>query len=138
MVDMQDSMEGTITELKDLRPQYLFVYGTLRRGCGNNRVMPRDAKFQAEVRTRPGYALYDSGLPCMVKDAPAHSVLGELYEISRESLRMLDRFEGHPTFYRREAIEVEGWISPVWAYLRADGGDKHGELVASGDWKSKG
>ena len=41
-----------------------------------------------------------------IEEAVNHSVHGALYEITKEHLRSLDRFEGYPRFYIRKTIPV--------------------------------
>ena len=54
----------------------------------------------------------------MKSDKP---VKGELYEVNKDKLLMLDYLEGHPDFYKRELIDVFDEngrkISDVWAYV---------------------
>jgi gamma-glutamylcyclotransferase (GGCT)/AIG2-like uncharacterized protein YtfP len=49
---------------------------------------------------------------------PYGHVYGVLWELPEEGLKDLDSFEGHPTFYRREDVIVEGAQGPTiaWTY----------------------
>jgi gamma-glutamylcyclotransferase (GGCT)/AIG2-like uncharacterized protein YtfP len=47
------------------------------------------------------------------KGQPVH---GEVFEVNEEHIKRMDRLEGHPTFYRREDIEIEG-LKGVQAYF---------------------
>ena len=104
-------------------PDLLFVYGTLKRGLGNHRVM-RDAggEFIATVRTEDPLPLVIDRLPYLL-DLPGrgHRVEGELYRVeSAEGWAHLDRLEGHPNFYRRSVIAVvaeSGERHSAWAYF---------------------
>lgn len=108
---------------------YVFVYGTLKRGHGNNIVINPDrygderigAEFISEAQTVEDFPLLVQGLPYLI-DHPGKGlrVSGELYKVSNKMLTgPLDRLEGHPHFYKRRKIDVEfkhGTIK-AWAYF---------------------
>ena len=120
-----------------ISPDLLFVYGTLKRGLGNHRVI-RDAngEFVAMVRTEDRLPLVIDGLPYLL-DLPGrgHRVEGELYRVeSSEGWALLDRLEGHPNFYRRRVIAVveeSGQSHDAWAYFVVRGAERlaRGEFV---------
>src|SRR5690606_19616506 len=93
----------------------VFVYGTLRRGEANHRLLER-ATFLREARTIPAFSLRDLGaFPGLF--AGGHTpVVGEVYEVDAATLARLDRLEGHPSFYRREPIALDDG-ERVEAYL---------------------
>lgn len=106
-------------------PEYIFVYGTLRKGAGHpmNRALEAQATYAGPGRF-PG-KLYDLGsypaaVPC--HGVPRHEggmVIGDLYCLHRPEriLPLLDRYEGCTDMdgsgadYRREARTVQ--ISPM-------------------------
>src|SRR5213593_3383954 len=49
---------------------------------------------------------------------PESHVYGVLWELPEAGIKDLDSFEGHPTFYRREDVIVDGPEGPViaWTY----------------------
>ena len=86
----------------------LFVYGTLKRGCSNHRLLAGQA-FLGLARTPPGFRLYDlggyPGIAALTTDR--EGVVGELWSVDDEALRQLDEFEGvHEGLYRRERIAL--------------------------------
>jgi len=107
---------------KNLYPHLLFVYGTLQKGHGNNRVLIGDNGKQATLlgsaTTMPKFYMAGGGFPRVGKSVlgefPASverqdhlgQVKGEVWSISDVALKACDRLEGHPTFYRREVIPV--------------------------------
>jgi gamma-glutamylaminecyclotransferase len=110
----------------------LLVYGSLRRGERANGFMD-GAIFVSLARSAPGWTLYDLGaFPGLVRTGEG-TVLGEIYDVDDELLVRLDRYEGTPRFYRREAIELEDGGSAQTYTLRADqvGGCA---VVRGGDW----
>ena len=50
--------------------------------------------------------MYESGIPFVFKGDAVSHIYGELYRVDELTLKMIDRLEGHPSWYRREEIEV--------------------------------
>ena len=98
----------------------LFVYGTLKRGFWNHSFLEGE-EFVGEAETKEKYAMYVSGIPFVVKGEQVSTIKGELYRVSSETLRLIDRLEGHPNWYRRELVPVYVWEGgrkkEVQAYL---------------------
>lgn len=103
----------------------VFVYGTLKRGLGNHRVMVvAGGEFVCEGVTSVRFPLVEHGLPYLLhRPGEGHQVEGEIFRIgSSEGWCKLDRLEGHPSFYRRRLIEVQGHDGDrymAWAYFIA-------------------
>ncbi len=94
----------------------VFVYGTLLPGMRNHRRLERPGvrKLSQYAQTDPnsndwrlasretqggyGAPVLMPGLPHFAKGI----VQGQVFEVSNEILMDLDRFEGHPDYYRRE------------------------------------
>lgn len=96
----------------------MFVYGTLKRGHGNN-VLLRRSMFVGPGITKEKFALYESGIPFVVKDEPVSQIHGELYQVPEDSLRAIDGLEGHPDWYCREetTVIVNGQEHQAWLYF---------------------
>lgn len=128
-----------------------FVYGTLRPGQGNHRLIEADLEGVREARL-PGHILYGDGLPYIAAGGgPASIVDGDLllirpgrYELA---LRALDRLEGYnpPDYemYVRTRVRAGFRDGPdgtwqecdTWVYLGGDSFRYDPRLViASGDW----
>jgi gamma-glutamylcyclotransferase (GGCT)/AIG2-like uncharacterized protein YtfP len=91
----------------------VFVYGTLMRGAANHDVLVRaGARFVGVARTAALRTLVDLGpYPALLPADAARdrtAVHGELYEVGSAALGELDAFEGCPSLYRRERVEVVG------------------------------
>ena len=117
----------------------VFVYGTLKRGHGNNRLL-HGAEFISEAISREEYGFYKAGIPYVYKspkdgDDPVR-VIGELWDVDQPTLAALDRLEGHPTWYRREIIQVMnqyGKAEPAYIYfMQGDPNECGGLRVSSG------
>jgi len=113
----------------------LFVYGTLLRGEKNHGLL-RGARFVAEATTPAGFALVSFGEhPGLVREGVG-TVRGELWLIDAEVRIVLDRFEEHPRFFRREPIELaDGRRAEV--YVPAVD-VAHLPRIAGGDWRRRG
>src|SRR3990167_7147480 len=79
---------------------HVFVYGSLKQGFGNHHFL---ATTEHVGRATIAFAklLNLGAFPGMVPGLPNQRVFGEVYRISDEVLRQLDRLEGHPHFYSR-------------------------------------
>jgi gamma-glutamylcyclotransferase (GGCT)/AIG2-like uncharacterized protein YtfP len=118
----------------------VFVYGTLKAGHGNHRLLERAERIGDRWLTAADFVLYDLGsFPGLVETdvEGGEPVTGELYRVDDATLASLDGLEGHPFLYRREWIAVQpeagGAIKPVYAYIyqRSVGG--YGR-VEGGEW----
>lgn len=100
----------------------IFVYGTLKRGEGNHRLL-EGQEFVGVFKTAPKYRMFDCGwYPCL-KEAfdDGISVEGELYRVDAATLRRLDILEGISSqLYKRDSIELVGATEPVQAYFYLD------------------
>lgn len=93
----------------------IAVYGTLKQG-GYNHDYLENADFIGSNRTEPDYSLYNiGGLPAAVKGGSTALQI-EVYQVDQQDLKMIDLLEGHPTFYRRETIQLQK-IGAVEIYL---------------------
>jgi gamma-glutamylcyclotransferase (GGCT)/AIG2-like uncharacterized protein YtfP len=126
----------------------VFVYGTLRRGQHNYRLL-RDRTVAEHPAVLPGHALHDAGLPYVVPGTAADRVVGELMVVHpshyAEVLQALDWLEGHrpgqPSHYVRVRATVQVRDRPhereveAWVYLAGERFQPSAAtLVASGDW----
>ncbi len=117
----------------------LFVYGTLKRGHHNHRVLG-DADFKGNA-SMYGRMLHLGGFPGVIDD-PYQQVHGELYEVT--NFNRLDMLEGydvdnHEGMYLREQRIVYPDTGPMerthaWVYLwnRDVEGRK---VIESGVWE---
>lgn len=113
-----------------------FVYGTLKRGFGNNRLLD-GAKYIGKAITPPEYTMVSlGGFPGVIHSGQT-VVSGEIWEVDdpMQTLRV-DRLEGHPNFYRREEVPVQtaDGVENAWIYLLPDTYLKTHKQVVSGEW----
>ena len=69
---------------------------------------------------------WDGGAANLELDQNAH-VWGVLWEVPEDQIGGLDAFQGHPTFFRREDVVVEGPEGPsiAWTYRVAHQGGSY-------------
>lgn len=117
----------------------VFVYGTLKRGHGNNGLLFGQTYIGTGC-TRNKFALYKDSLPYLVDD-PQTPIGGEVYEVSDECLERLDSLEGHPNWYRRKKILVcipaTGSCIECWAYFLITKLPSRAILIKTGNYKKE-
>lgn len=94
----------------------LFVYGTLKRGHGNNVLLDK-ATFVGRCIISTHYTLHSlGGFPGLVRTKREQPgiVGGEVWEVDDLTLRRVDQLEGHPEWYTRE--EVQTPFGVAWTY----------------------
>ncbi|KAJ8349946.1 hypothetical protein SKAU_G00250760 [Synaphobranchus kaupii] len=98
---------------------HIFVYGTLKRGQPNYfRMMDAGngkAEYCGSARTVERFPLVIAGkynIPFLLNvPGSGDRVKGEVYSVDAQMLAFLDKFEGCPDMYQRNAVklEVEDW-----------------------------
>jgi len=98
--------------------QLLFLYGTLKRGERNHRLLASES-FVCEAVTEPRYRLYDCGAhPALVEDETnGRAIRGEVYLVGPTTLRRLDVLEDAPDLYELRPVRLQDFTPPVWTYL---------------------
>lgn len=108
----------------------LFVYGTLKRGHANHPQLG-GAPFVGAA-TMPGVDLHDLGPFPMAIDGEG-AVQGEVFQVDAGTLNRLDRFEGAPRLYRREARALSDGRR-AWIYLGRARQVRHSPRLPHGIW----
>jgi len=117
----------------------VFVYGTLKRGFGNHHFL-MGSRFIGTGHTVEKFAMHtEGGIPFVVENEPVSYIYGELYSVDNSVLDNLDRLEGHPTWYRRQEIEIhlDGGTNPTvkaWMYFIPY---HSGKLITSGEFTER-
>jgi gamma-glutamylcyclotransferase (GGCT)/AIG2-like uncharacterized protein YtfP len=114
-----------------MKTQKVFVYGTLKRGWGNHRLLT-GARYLGDARIR-GTMHHLGGFPAIHLESD-DVVHGELYEVTSETLARLDRLEGIPTFYQRTRVRMSSG-STAWVYVMPPDRLTSREVIASGRWE---
>ncbi len=113
----------------------VFVYGSLLAGLHNHRLL-HSARFVAPGETRPEYEMRSLGGFPGVLAGGSTTIVGEVYAVDDDTLRQLDRLEGHPHFYKRTAtvVRIAGAAHWVWMYQLVEPRPE-APLVTSGNWR---
>lgn len=103
-------MKPPLTNPTDELFEFVFVYGTLKRGHQRNHVLA-DQSYLGSATTIADYRMYDLGeYPGLVEvDAGCGvQVQGEIYRVDQTCLRLLDQIEAvDQGLYQRREIRVE-------------------------------
>jgi gamma-glutamylaminecyclotransferase len=123
----------------------LFVYGTLKRGFRNHRLLA-PADYIGPAKTERRFRLLDCGEYPALVEVPAKSleiepleIQGEIFRIGPELLPALDELEDEGKLYRRTTLPIylsaDPAATPVvaWTYLWLGRADRF-QLVAGDAW----
>lgn len=120
--------------------EIVAVYGSLRKGLGNHRVLGGSECIAKGHIT--GFGMYSlGGFPALTTVAKRTDVLVEVYEVEPHIMAGLDRLEGYPHFYNRQQVSVhldgsEGGVDnyiTAWVYY-IDDAFTDDKFVEGGDW----
>ena len=102
---------------------YVFVYGTLKEGYSNSTLL-QSSRLDRQAMTVNRYRMKCNGYyPSVLRD-PENSgrILGEVYEVTDETLKQLDRLEGTSSgLYYRDQVQVKDCsneVTTAWMYIR--------------------
>lgn len=105
---------------------FVFVYGTLKRPYGNNRLLRSSVFVGTGTTVMPFWMRTTGGFPVVFRGQqaqgqPVGNIEGEIYEVNSETLRSLDGLEGHPGWYVRDQVSVDvqdtGIQQSCWMYF---------------------
>jgi gamma-glutamylaminecyclotransferase len=112
----------------------LFVYGTLKKGFGNHRLL--EGQKLLGNATICGYEMYSMGNYPAIRQANEGYIHGELYEIEDTLWPRLDRLEGVPYLYTRETdtVWMDGKDETHQADIYVYANPIDGPTMRSGEW----
>ena len=112
----------------------IFVYGTLRRLCGNFAHYLKEATFVGSERTMERFTMYDlDGCPTVVPGGDI-GVAGEVYDVTAAEFASIDSLEGYPSFYDRKRTKLADGTH-AWIYFMSEAPDVfRGALIPTGNW----
>jgi len=94
----------------------LLVYGTLKRGRGNNFHLETSKFLREDLTANASYFMTHVGFPQVSEKEDGHFIKGELWEVSEHDLPHVDRLEGHPDWYERKEVELMSG-EKAWMYI---------------------
>lgn len=96
--------------MNSIASHLIFVYGTLMQGHGNHGIIAREQhQFIGKGRTVHPFHMrnYGSAFPVVIKEGnPRAQVVGEIFSINDDTLKMLDRLESNGHMYQREFVDI--------------------------------
>lgn len=97
---------------------YLFVYGTLKKGFGNNHLL-HDADYICTAISVDKYNISGYGFPCAYPNEDGKLLQGEIYLLSDKDFINTDMLEGNGSFYNREirTFISDGKKIDAWIYI---------------------
>jgi gamma-glutamylcyclotransferase (GGCT)/AIG2-like uncharacterized protein YtfP len=116
------------------------VYGTLRKGFGNNRLL-QNSIYLGECKSSPNYKMYSlGGFPGVTKEGN-NAITLEVFEVNSELIESnLDMLEGYhkdtPQYnlYNKEKIHTPFGEAFIYIFADKERLQNYPE-VKSGDWK---
>lgn len=125
----------SLTEDLKMCPR-VAVYGTLRKGFGNNLLLGNSKLIDTALSEFWGTMYSSGGFPILSLDEPLSKVVVEIFTIENEVVfEDLDGLEGYPYWYNRsiKTFNINGEKIEAWIYHQENitGLD----TVDSGDWK---
>jgi gamma-glutamylcyclotransferase (GGCT)/AIG2-like uncharacterized protein YtfP len=116
---------------REWKVEKIFVYGSLMKGLRLHGYL-KTSKYLGKdcvagiLLTNP---YLQGDIPVLIYGEGLGVVQGEVYEISEELLKTLDRVEGVPQLYKRKSLSTRCGFEDVWVYIWP------GEVVKSGNWR---
>lgn len=110
----------------------IFVYGSLMKGMFNNSML-KDSEFLGTHKLG-GFVMFSFGaFPAAVMcDNFKREIIGELYECPLSAFLHIRDMELGAGYFEKK-VKLAGRLATLYCYRACD---IHGELVASGDWRS--
>ena len=101
----------------------VFVYGTLKHGHGNHRLL-KYSEYFCDATTAERYNFFTLGYyPAVAKtgneDLDLYRVDGEIYKVDSHAMRLLDQLEGNGVLYQRQVREFDVSLNGEMAVMNA-------------------
>lgn len=118
----------------NFKPYLVAVYGTLKRGHHNNRLLER-CKLVDSGKTKEKFTMYShGGFPSIAKGGQKDTNIEvEVYEVPNKAISdNLDMLEGYPGWYDKEVTEVND--KKAYIYTMQESNNSNRPIVESGSW----
>jgi len=100
----------------------VFVYGSLKNGYGNNRLLQSSEYCGQDITSSADFKMISlCSFPGVIHSENGFHISGELYRVNDKTLQSLDRLEGNGSFYKRELVKLKGFDEDAWMYVLMDG-----------------
>lgn len=110
--------DHTLPEYSPDAKHRMFVYGTLKEGFGNHRVLFGADNLGTKNTVDSNFLMVGLGqVPAVVDYEDGFRIVGELYEVNGPGLLRCDYLEGNGMLYNRKLVQLEGETEPAWMYV---------------------
>lgn len=100
----------------------IFVYGSLKTGYGNNRLLESSEYCGQSITSSADFKMISlSSFPGVIHTENGFHIFGELYRVNDKTLQSLDRLESNGSFYKRELVKLKEFEEDAWMYVLMDG-----------------
>lgn len=110
----------------------IAVYGSLRKGLGNHRLIEDSTQLSTEEVEIPYKMISLGGFPGLIPSDTLNKIKIELYEVTDHTYRRVEMLEGYPSFYQKNIIKSS--LGEVEVYVLEDPRYQSSNPVESGDW----
>lgn len=102
----------------------ICVYGSLRKGMGNHRIIENSQLVSTETVNLP-FEMIDMGsYPGLIRSKELNEIVIEVYQVDMPTYERVSRLEGYPSFYNRELIETSVGAGDIY-FLDNDKGREY-------------
>jgi len=112
----------------------IAVYGTLREGFGNHRIIQDQDLLSKEVVTIPFRMISLGGFPGLVPSDTMNEITIEVYSVDDSSYRSVEILEGYPSFYQKAIIPTSHGDAEAYVLLHERYQSSSRNVVEGGDW----
>jgi len=106
----------------------LAVYGTLRKGNSNHRLIDGELKWEGRIN---GFVMHNlGGFPTCVEGNS--SIYVEVYDVTGESARQIEYLEGYPDFFDRLTVDTPAGKAQMYSCPLDKCGNA--DIINTGDW----
>ena len=100
----------------------VFVYGSLKNGYGNNRLLQSSEYCGSDMTNSADFKMISlCSFPGVIHSENGFHISGELYRVDDRTLQTLDRLESNGSFYSRELVKLKAFEEDAWMYVLMDG-----------------
>jgi gamma-glutamylcyclotransferase (GGCT)/AIG2-like uncharacterized protein YtfP len=114
----------------------VFVYGSLKVGKGNHRLLNMPPIYDEAFTIREQFKMISlGGFPGVI--AGSSKIHGEFYIVNAETLGKLHALEGHPSFYQAIVTLVQtgkNQVNYCLMYILSKSGYNNHPIVETGKW----
>ena len=102
----------------------ICVYGSLRAGMGNARILEGSTRLSTETIQVP-FTMIDMGsYPGLLEIDEQNAIVVEIYEVTPATYRRIECLESYPSFYDRKDVHTSEGEIGIYYLPKSKGWDK--------------